>query len=233
MSSRRHEGDDAPTPIPPADLRRLAPPAASAFGRWLPFDDLPKAGEDASASPRKGVLERCAVMLREDYEQARDAIARLAAAEAEMVKLNEALMDRAASDDASPEWWRGHEAGVAGVAMRWEQALTEPIPSPGVMGCEKLEALRRRTEALRERCGAAEGVVGELPRTKDGVAVTPGMILYWRSANPETIKGVTVSSVVVGGAMSIEDGEELWIPLEWACSTREAALAGGGERDER
>lgn len=44
----------------------------------------------------------------------------------------------------------GHDEAVRGVAMRWEEALTEPIPAPGVMN-EPLESLYRRTEALRQR----------------------------------------------------------------------------------
>lgn len=48
----------------------------------------------------------------------------------------------------SKEYWQGHDAAVHGVAMRWEQALTAPIPAPGVMN-EPLESLYRRTEALR------------------------------------------------------------------------------------
>jgi hypothetical protein len=47
------------------------------------------------------------------------------------------------------DYWQGHDDAVRGVAMRWEEALTAPIPAPGVMN-EPLESLYRRTEALRQ-----------------------------------------------------------------------------------
>lgn len=62
----------------------------------------------------------------------------------------------------SIEWWHGNDAGVAGAALRWEEALTEPIPKPGVMR-EPLESLYRRTEALRDSLAR---VTGELEDTK-------------------------------------------------------------------
>jgi hypothetical protein len=48
----------------------------------------------------------------------------------------------------SAEYWKGHDDAVRGVAKRWEEALTAPIPKAGVMN-EPLESLYRRTEALR------------------------------------------------------------------------------------
>lgn len=57
-------------------------------------------------------------------------------------------MELTAADILSPAYWRGHDMAVAGVAGRWEEALTDPMPKPGVMH-EPLETLYRRTEALR------------------------------------------------------------------------------------
>ena len=68
---------------------------------------------------------------------------------ADLTAENAAL--RASRDDDqshTPAYWQGYDDAVAGVAMRWTQALTAPIPAPGTMN-EPLESLYRRTEALR------------------------------------------------------------------------------------
>lgn len=66
---------------------------------------------------------------------------------------------------------------------------------------------------------------GALPQTVDGVSIVPGMLVYWRSASPSTIEGVKVLSVGDGDAEFSDGREVLGIPLEWAFSTRESALA--------
>lgn len=57
-------------------------------------------------------------------------------------------MELTAADTLSPAYWRGHDLAVIGVCDRWNEALTDPVPKPGVMH-EPLESLYRRTEALR------------------------------------------------------------------------------------
>lgn len=52
------------------------------------------------------------------------------------------------ADFTSPAFWAGYDYAVAGVALRWQEALTDPIPKPGVMQ-PLLEDLYRQTEALR------------------------------------------------------------------------------------
>lgn len=64
---------------------------------------------------------------------------------------------------AHPAWWRGEENGVAGAAMRWDQALTRPYPHPGVMN-EPLESVYRRTEALRSERDAMRAALRSLRR---------------------------------------------------------------------
>lgn len=94
-----------------------------------------------------------------------------------------------------------------------------------------LAALRARCEAAEADAARMREALGELPKCADGTPVTPGMTVYWRSASPDTIDGVTVDGIYVGGATMIADGEEISIPLEWAYPTKEAALrpeAGAG-----
>ncbi len=64
----------------------------------------------------------------------------------------------------SAEYWKGHDDAVRGVAMRWEEALTAPIPKAGVMS-EPLEFLYRRTEALRTALEQAETAQGQESRS--------------------------------------------------------------------
>jgi hypothetical protein len=68
----------------------------------------------------------------------------------EVRRLNQHAMEEAVRYDGDPAYWRGQDEAVAGVAERWEQALTEPYPKAGVMN-EPLEGLYRRTEELRRR----------------------------------------------------------------------------------
>ncbi len=57
------------------------------------------------------------------------------------------------TDGAHPAWWRGHDAGCRGIAMRWKEALEAP-PGPGVMQPE-FQTLADQTHSLRERLAAA------------------------------------------------------------------------------
>lgn len=85
---------------------------------------------------------------------------------------------RASTVDCShtAAYWQGHDVAIAGVAERWQQALTSPIPAPGVMS-EPLESLYRRTEALRfaagEPCTHAWNVLGRC--TRCGAHLSTGM----------------------------------------------------------
>jgi hypothetical protein len=63
---------------------------------------------------------------------------------------------QAADYSHTVEYWQGHDVAVHGVAERWEQALTRPIPAPGVMN-EPLESLYRRTESVRAALAWALG----------------------------------------------------------------------------
>jgi len=63
-----------------------------------------------------------------------------------------AQLDFISTDDRAA-YWEGHDEAVAGVAGRWEEALTCPIPKAGVMQ-EPLESLYRKTEELRAQLAA-------------------------------------------------------------------------------
>lgn len=90
------------------------------------------------------------------YDMAEQLRAENAALKEEAKNQEMQLMCQYASDVTSQEYWRGHNSAVAGVAKRWEEALTEPIPKAGIMS-EPLESLYRRTEALRQK-GVPEGL---------------------------------------------------------------------------
>jgi hypothetical protein len=51
-------------------------------------------------------------------------------------------------DESNVQYWAGQDDGVRGVCLRWEEALSTPIPKAGVMQAP-LESLYRRTETLR------------------------------------------------------------------------------------
>lgn len=78
--------------------------------------------------------------------------------------------------------------------------------------------------------GDAAGTVGATPaaeetqklHTLDGVEITVGMKVFWNSGNPRTAEGVVVMDVDEFGATFDDDGEELWVPLEWAYSSPDA-----------
>jgi len=84
-------------------------------------------------------------------------------------ELHTAIEQAEVDDFDSPEYWRGHDEAVQGVATRWEQALTQPIPAPGVMN-EPLESLYRKTEELRTAIEAGEKVEQIDPCTKGWLA---------------------------------------------------------------
>lgn len=66
-------------------------------------------------------------------------------------RIAELEMERDAGDMNSQAYWRGQDAGVAGVSGRWREALEEAIPKPGTLGDKQLEALYRSTVKLRLR----------------------------------------------------------------------------------
>jgi hypothetical protein len=103
-------------------------------------------------------LELALEALQNPWKAGPDGVADAITAIKDVLEAHKALMSQ--SDGAQPEqeytgaefyskeYWQGHDDAVRGVAMRWEQALTAPIPKAGVMN-EPLESLYRRTEALR------------------------------------------------------------------------------------
>lgn len=91
----------------------------------------------------------------------------------------------------------------------------------------KKMAARLRAARLSPAPAKAEecATCAKLPKTRDGVPIVPGMKVYWHSSARETIEGVEVLSVMDGDADCWSHGEQIGIPLEWACSTRAAADA--------
>jgi hypothetical protein len=76
-------------------------------------------------------------------------------------------LECAKRNEATVTYWQGQEDGVHGVASRWEEALTCPIPKAGTMQ-EPLESLYRRTEALRQECDTAASDNALLRGQNDG-----------------------------------------------------------------
>lgn len=72
-------------------------------------------------------------------------------------------------DETDVQYWAGQDDGCRGAALRWQQALTEPIPKAGVMG-SLLEPLYRQTEALRLDLVTAEGSLHLIRGQRDGYA---------------------------------------------------------------
>ncbi len=103
----------------------------------------------------------------------------------------------------------------------------------------ELEEIRKRSDwldvrRLLDEVQRLRAIAEKLPKTLDGVVVTPGMILYWQSASPTTIDGIKVDSVWSEDLAEFYDGDEsVWIPLDAAYSTRAAALAAQGAQPPR
>lgn len=66
-------------------------------------------------------------------------------------------------------YWSGIEDGTRGTAGRWEEALTHPMPKPGVMP-EPLESLYRQTEALRQTLATTQSHLALVSGQRDGYA---------------------------------------------------------------
>lgn len=86
----------------------------------------------------------------------------LAKARHHLVRLMECLDCMDIADQDTLIYWRSHDEACAGVAERWRQALEDPIPNPGVLGDETLEALYRRTEALRASLATERAAIAAL-----------------------------------------------------------------------
>lgn len=75
--------------------------------------------------------------------------------------------------------------------------------------------------------------IEKLPETLDGKRVYPGMKLFWKSEAPISMEGITVFAVYDEGDCTFKDEqEEIGIPMEWAYSTREAALSHHSKESE-
>lgn len=78
---------------------------------------------------------------------------------------------------------------------------------------------------LAARLDDAMGRLDRLAKTFDGVPIVPGDVVFWVSPSPATMEGVIVGSIADGVAFYRDGDEELIIPTDLACSTRDAALA--------
>lgn len=58
-------------------------------------------------------------------------------------------LDAAIAGTETGQYWKGSDDGYAGTMMRWEQALTMPIPATGTLGDEKMQRLYQKTEGIR------------------------------------------------------------------------------------
>jgi hypothetical protein len=76
-------------------------------------------------------------------------------------------------DETDVKYWAGQDDGVMGAAQRWQEALTNPIPKPGVMQ-EPLETLYRQTEALRLDLQGFHGQAEALASLKADLALVRG-----------------------------------------------------------
>jgi hypothetical protein len=74
---------------------------------------------------------------------------------------------------SSAQYWEGLDAGVMGTAQRWQEALTDPIPKPGVMG-SVLESPYRQTEQLRLDLQGFHGQAEALASVKADLAFVRG-----------------------------------------------------------
>jgi len=78
-------------------------------------------------------------------------------------------LECARRNEAAATYWYGQDDGVRGACLRWEEALTNPIPKDGTMR-EPLESLYRRTEVLRLDLAAAISDIAFLRGQRDGYA---------------------------------------------------------------
>jgi hypothetical protein len=76
-------------------------------------------------------------------------------------------------DESNAQYWAGQDDGCLGAAGRWQEALTNPMPKPGVMQ-EPLETLYRQTEALRRDLEGFHGIAVELANAKTDLALVRG-----------------------------------------------------------
>jgi hypothetical protein len=83
-----------------------------------------------------------------------------------------------------------------------------------------IEQLRSQLSAALQRAEAAEAIVAKLPKTADGVAITPGTELFDKSGGAAYVSSVAVPFVRIG--IRVDRNVDLY-------STRDAALAAAGE----
>lgn len=93
-------------------------------------------------------------------------------------------------DESNAQYWAGQDDGRIGVATRWEEALSAPIPKGGMMQ-EPLESLYRRTEVLRLDLAAAISDIALVRGQRDGLsmllmAVFDDIALHWKPHNKES-----------------------------------------------
>lgn len=67
----------------------------------------------------------------------------------DQVELLELDLECARRNENNVNYWYGQDDGVRGACLRWQEALTNPMPKVGKMQ-EPLESLYRRTETLRQ-----------------------------------------------------------------------------------
>lgn len=87
----------------------------------------------------------------------------------DQIELLELDLECARRNENNVNYWYGQDDGVRGACLRWQEALTNPVPKPGIMQ-EPLEKLYRQTEALRQDLDRAQKDLLLVRGQRDGYA---------------------------------------------------------------
>lgn len=85
------------------------------------------------------------------------------------IELLELDLECARRNENNVNYWYGQDDGVRGACQRWQEALTNPMPKPGIMQ-EPLEKLYRQTEALRRELASMQSTLALVSGQRDGYA---------------------------------------------------------------
>jgi len=102
----------------------------------------------------------------------------------DQIELLELDLECARRNENNVNYWYGQDDGVRGACLRWQEALTNPMPKLGVMQ-QPLEALYRLTEALRRDLATVQSNLALVTGQRDGYAwllsgVMDTIEAYWQ-----------------------------------------------------